>query len=151
MIQLQIYPINVCDEQFVIKSSDDGVGAGISLAVDLEPEKVIMQRKLVADSFLSASRTKLANSESERKVHCEDEAKPERYCPHLQLASNSKGRIGQNKKELKASELGSNCPVTSKLAKDAQRDHPEAEGERLRMCLMTRVPDPLVLGQNPDD
>ncbi|KAA8515136.1 hypothetical protein F0562_018315 [Nyssa sinensis] len=66
MIQLQIYPIKFCDEQFVIKSSDDGVGAGISLAVDLEPGKVIMQRKLAADSFLSVSWTKLANSESER-------------------------------------------------------------------------------------
>ncbi|KAA8538301.1 hypothetical protein F0562_027876 [Nyssa sinensis] len=66
MIQLQIYSINVCDEQFVIKSSDDGVGAGISLTVDLEPGKVIMQQKLATDSFLSASWTKLDNSESEK-------------------------------------------------------------------------------------
>ncbi|KAA8520558.1 hypothetical protein F0562_014814 [Nyssa sinensis] len=26
--------------------------------------------------------------------------------------------------------------------KDAEKDHPEAEGERLQMCLMTRVPEP---------
>ncbi|KAA8546753.1 hypothetical protein F0562_003182 [Nyssa sinensis] len=63
------------------------------------------------------------------------------------------GRIGQNKKELKlkASELGSNCPVTTKLAKDAERDYPEAEGKRLQMCLMTRVLEPPALDQNLDD
>ncbi|KAA8517250.1 hypothetical protein F0562_017498 [Nyssa sinensis] len=73
-------------------------------------------------------------------------------CSHV-VASARPSMSIVNKKELKlkALELGSNCPVTSKLAKDAERDHLEAEWERLQMCLTARVPEPPTPDQNPGD
>ncbi|KAA8515295.1 hypothetical protein F0562_018475 [Nyssa sinensis] len=73
------HPKNVCDEQFAIKSSDDGIGAGTSPAVDLEPEKIIMQRKLAADSFVEIGR----DGGYDGRVNLEDFRNGENFCSSM--------------------------------------------------------------------
>uniref|UniRef100_A0A5B7BWF1 COP1-interacting protein 7 n=1 Tax=Davidia involucrata TaxID=16924 RepID=A0A5B7BWF1_DAVIN len=73
------HPMDVRDEHFVIKSSDDGIAAGISPAVDLELEKVTMQRTLAADSFVVTER----DGGYDGRVNLEDFGNGENFRPSM--------------------------------------------------------------------